>query len=663
MRQRGTITIFLCLVLVSISAVICGLVESARMAGVRFYLQLAADSAIDSLFSEYDNKLWEEYRLISGVFSDEEEIQSDLHGYVKPYVEESGIYQIKEAEFEILDKQMMTDEGGAWLEEEAYEYMKYKVASDLILHHDPSEVWRQIKEAQSMNTIVSNYGFQSKTAVRLEKSLMRIGEYIEDQKQIYQRATEALNGYDLNDFISHANALKRKCKEADALVNTYSRLADQLEEELRKTERENEDKWKDLSEENQRVLKEQVEQFRPYVERNGERRAAVEALLQNAEQIIQISEEAIQLAEDIRVRKEEEENSARDTDDDGIIDEYDEYVEYEEDMGRLRTAFGTVRIADIGFQYGMEDEETADILSSLQEALQSGVLELVIPSDRDVQHGSIHTSNLPSHTDKTNRTVEQADLIKTLLVNEYAIEHFPCFTDNADREFAYELEYIIEGSEKGGANLSAVVMKLVAVRSGLNYLHILSDSEKMNQVNVLANSIAVAGGIPFLNALVKLLIISVWALAEAVLDVKDLLAGKEVHLLKSPKDWHLSIDKIADVGRNRELIKSGDFSTGESKKDSTSEGEKFLKMDYKLYLRLLLFIQKPEDRNYRIMDLIQNNLRKTSPEFQMRNCMYSMRVKVDAKFAMVFSDLGLVKGELTGIGKHYKITTETAKAY
>ena len=44
---NGSITIFLCLTLTCIMALIGGLYESARAAGCGFYMQMALDSALD----------------------------------------------------------------------------------------------------------------------------------------------------------------------------------------------------------------------------------------------------------------------------------------------------------------------------------------------------------------------------------------------------------------------------------------------------------------------------------------------------------------------------------------------------------------------------------------------------------------------------------------
>ena len=61
--RRGEITVFLSLILICVCGLVCGLLESARTAAARCYLQTAAFSAMDSLFSQYHRTLWEEYRI------------------------------------------------------------------------------------------------------------------------------------------------------------------------------------------------------------------------------------------------------------------------------------------------------------------------------------------------------------------------------------------------------------------------------------------------------------------------------------------------------------------------------------------------------------------------------------------------------------------------
>ena len=56
--KRGEITVFLSMVLLCVAGLICVMLESARTAGARCYLQIAANSSMDSLFSQYHRQLW-----------------------------------------------------------------------------------------------------------------------------------------------------------------------------------------------------------------------------------------------------------------------------------------------------------------------------------------------------------------------------------------------------------------------------------------------------------------------------------------------------------------------------------------------------------------------------------------------------------------------------
>lgn len=51
MKKRGEITVFLSLTLVCILSLFMGLLESARTAGARLYLTMAANSAMASVMS------------------------------------------------------------------------------------------------------------------------------------------------------------------------------------------------------------------------------------------------------------------------------------------------------------------------------------------------------------------------------------------------------------------------------------------------------------------------------------------------------------------------------------------------------------------------------------------------------------------------------------
>ena len=59
MKFKGQITVFLSLILLCVFGLICSLLESARIAGERCYLEMAAYSALDSVMSQYHYWNWE----------------------------------------------------------------------------------------------------------------------------------------------------------------------------------------------------------------------------------------------------------------------------------------------------------------------------------------------------------------------------------------------------------------------------------------------------------------------------------------------------------------------------------------------------------------------------------------------------------------------------
>ena len=63
-NPSGQITVFVSMILMLLFAFLCVLMESARTAGARWYLQMAASSAMDSVFSQYHRELWDRYRLL-----------------------------------------------------------------------------------------------------------------------------------------------------------------------------------------------------------------------------------------------------------------------------------------------------------------------------------------------------------------------------------------------------------------------------------------------------------------------------------------------------------------------------------------------------------------------------------------------------------------------
>ncbi|WP_278320651.1 DUF5702 domain-containing protein [Faecalimonas umbilicata] len=107
------------------------------------------------------------------------------------------------------------------------------------------------------------------------------------------------------------------------------------------------------------------------------------------------------------------------------------------------------------------------------------------------------------------------------------MEHFGNAVDQKkENTLSYEMEYILEGKESDQQNLEAVVKKLLLMRSGANYLYLLTDAGKQAEAETLAVSLSTAIALPVLTGLVKQAILVAWAFGEAVMDIRALLDGK-----------------------------------------------------------------------------------------------------------------------------------------
>lgn len=101
---------------------------------------------------------------------------------------------------------------------------------------------------------------------------------------------------------------------------------------------------------------------------------------------------------------------------------------------------------------------------------------------------------------------------------------------------------------------------------------------------------------PELEPVLKGVILLGWAYAEGIYDVRQLLSGRHVVLFKTADTWKLGIENAL------EGIAQGS-SEEEGKEDST-EG-----LDYQDYLRVLLLLGEEETQIFRMMDVIEMNIR------------------------------------------------------
>lgn len=316
----------------------------------------------------------------------------------------------------------------------------------------------------------------------------------------------------------------------------------------------------------------------------------------------------------------------------------------------------------------------------------AGILHLVVKDVSSLSQEGVNLPNCASHRDLNKGygllDREKTSAVEDLLYHEYILSKCGNYTNQMEKsKLKYQVEYILAGKDNDVENLKWVVNRLLLLREVANVTYIYTDSVKVMEAKALALSLAAATLNPMLIEPVKHSILFAWAYAESVYDVKQLLAGKRVPLLKTKQSWHYSLtgmlnyeggldDSTNDMsGKNGLDDLSGDMFSKDGLDDLS--GDMFskdglddlskdmfskdglndlpddmfskegledikekngigLELGYKDYLRILLMTVSEKDSVFRMMDVVEMDIRKTTENnsFVMDGCVDYIDVKV-----------------------------------
>lgn len=174
-----------------------------------------------------------------------------------------------------------------------------------------------------------------------------------------------------------------------------------------------------------------------------------------------------------------------------------------------------------------------------------------------------------------------------LLFRQYLEKYFTCYlTAEEDHGLDYEMEYLVAGKGSDEENLKSVVRQLLVMRELANLQFLQTNVAKQEMVLAAATAISAATLTPELIPVYKTGIMAAWAYAEAVSDVRLLLDGQNVNLVKTEEQWHTD---LTSLGQSRTGI------------------QQTAGLSYQEYLQILLWSVTDSKLAYRGMDLIERN--------------------------------------------------------
>lgn len=631
---KGSITIFLTLIFTLVLALVCILLESVRISSAVTRAEGITYMGLDSCFAEYGRELFDEYGVLflwntENQFINTYERVAGDNCNIKNGLKIKGtdIYGLKLKDVTINQVQYCTDNDGEVFEKQVYDYMFHKLGTDAV--NKLLEKTKVLSQGEKVSEFYNAITSCEKTFSKAENAVADIKSEINNIKNIQGNPSQNISN------------IIEKSKEMDLADGEQYILS--VKEQI-KVEHGSYNRWSEAIESSLKTIKDNIKMYKKCAEKAKEE---VEKLSKKTEQADKESNKDIydvmqQEVKDIKDKFNNNDGYGIDLCEKEADRLYECLIKMDNAVDSLVNgdALGEGEADDIlkmsydfntaGLNVSLEETETEKKENTVKDTvdimMKNGILNLVTDSPNSVSSNKVELSGLPSSFGENNGSswtkynMAEAALRKAVF-GEYVLTHFGCYTDlREDMPLKYEVEYIIEGNSGDNENLKSVVEKIIAVRSGFNMISIFKDSAKEKEAYAMAVSVAGVTGMPLVIKIVQIGIVSAWSAAESIADVKNLLAGKKVALIKTPNQWNLSLDNILNAGK--------------SVKEKDDEGG----LSYKDYLRYILSLKNKALQVNRTMDVIQLCIAENyNKEFKMSECINSISITSDYQIKRLFS--------------------------
>lgn len=276
--------------------------------------------------------------------------------------------------------------------------------------------------------------------------------------------------------------------------------------------------------------------------------------------------------------------------------------------------------------------------ASLEEKRNKGLLKLVTEEEhissrrieteslleKRIERGEINRGNLELGIAEQSEGLEV--LKQKVFFHEYLLRYLGRYgQEKQDSPLWYQTEYVIIGKDNDTDNLKGIVNRIFVIREAANTMYLTGCEEKRAIAELLGETLAAAMMVPEIGELLAATLILGWAFAESVYDVKELLAGEKMPLIKTDATWHYGLSSALQ----------GEL-PGTSEEDASDSSG----MGYEDYLRLFLLLCEEQAVTCRAMDVVEMDIRNTpgNGAFRLDACIVeiAMNVKVKSKYGYSF---------------------------
>lgn len=271
-----------------------------------------------------------------------------------------------------------------------------------------------------------------------------------------------------------------------------------------------------------------------------------------------------------------------------------------------------------------------DPIPSAKKKKKAKSLSLYLPEGSKASDKSADFSDSVSkrRLRKGNSSVDSGDILTRALYGQYVFDNLGTYINPSEgNALSYGAEYILCGKSDDRSNLLGTVRKIMLMREAVNMAAIYADTAKTAEAGSLATALAGASVNPVVVEAVKAGIIAAWAYGESLLDMRTLLSGERVPVVKDKKSWNSALAELPlcfDNNRKARASKTG--------------------LSYEDYLRIFLAVTSQKKLGLRGMDLIEKSLNGNEgyESVKMDNLIFCATIETEMSSGPVF--LGITGG-------------------
>lgn len=639
MRLKASVTIFLSLVITVVIVVVCTVIESARVSVSQMEGKAATYMAVESVFAGYGKQLYQDYGIL--LAWEQEPLGNQVTRYMQDNINMADLdfknYDFSNMEIEsvnILKQKYATNKEGDLFVKQVVDYAKYivgidavnKLISDSEEENNNKETCNEIKENSNVTNIANDVskemiGIVEKINTQIDE-LKKTEKLKEKMSAVFQKfddlkanITANITGQNQNQNIHN--------KKVKKFWNKYKKLKSVLKIE-------------------DTLISKTLTDMDTYVEKKNAIEKEMNGDFSGYEDYIESDRESL------KVIKESIEEILTASNVDADINQSN-IGEIEKMLDKVKSIEKSLWNLKKG-NSNDDAKEEKNLYERAKSLISDGVLGIVLEDVNNISTMQIRNLNLPTTLETDGN--KKADLIKDITNKGIFVKYIELYFNNYakiseygndDTALKYEMEYILNGNLNDKDNLTETIKKLVEVRNLSNGAYLITDGEKMQEITTLAETVATAIGMPFLTPVAQAVIIEAWALTEAVIDVRQLLNGEKVPIVKSSENWNSSIKNI------------GTFEDG--RKNNTG-------LTYTQYLQTMIMTQKTKNTVFRTMDLVQVNMQKRyNKDFLISECFGMCEVEANLRIEPVFTSLPIVSYLIGNNNESYIYKTKMEYEY